>query len=531
MTDPLSSSAYCAITLILTSPILHLAICLYIPGSYKQTHTLTHTYTHPHTHTCIYILTHTHTYTHTLAHTPTHTHVYTHTHTHTHTYTHTHSCTHTHTHTHTVMLSQVVNSTLYQGQSSTQPYATPTSAQPSLSNAQFSGSGYPNESYIGGFSAPPPNLSRQPQQPLRTPQGFPLSPTTFLNTQSKGDKPVGGASPNLPGIPGTNYPMKNESSFDGAEFPPSQQDMYGSFPQQPMVPPQGYGAMSRTDVASPEANYGMPLKDETSIGAMGQFLNQFLSDPLNPSQVTNQPLSDSSQCYQQSGGNRSQQQQQQGLPSSSMFQFPTSPLQQGPRFESSTVGTLPSLLQQQPQPPSGDSSNQPPIFRVSSAGNLGTLSTTESPSPIRPPLSRGKSEPIRHLQQQVKFLAQENERQMMEIEKQQSMAEQQYMAVLQQVAEQQASGKTSQEQRDVLKRVFSDPGLVSLLRDILLANPPPSSLVDRGEEGYQRSRLPPLSLTPTKMSSDSGAHVSSTPSPLISPSQTSQVSFNGRIIV
>lgn len=446
----------------------------------------------------------------------------------------------TQTHTHgPVMLSQVVNSTLYLGQSSTQPYATPTPAQPPLNDSQFSGSGYANGSYVGGFLAPPtsppPGLSRQPQPPqqqpqqrARTPQGFPLSPTTFLNSEGKGEKPVGGVNPNFSEMPGTNYPMKNESSFEGVGFPPSQQDLYSSFPQQQMVPPQGYGAMNRTDMTSPEANYGVPMKDETSIGTVGQFLNQFLSNPLNPSQVANQPIPNSSQCYEQSGGNHAQQQQQQGLPSSSMFQFPTSPLQQRPQFESPPVGSLPSLLQQPPPQSSDDSTSQPPsMFRVSSAGNLGTVSTESPPAPARPPLSRGKSEPIRHLQQQVKFLSQENERQMMEIEKQQSIAEQQYMAVLQQVAEQQASGKTSQHQRDVLKSVLSDPGLVNLLRDILLSNPPPSSVGD-GEEGQQRSCLQPLSITPTKMSSDSGAHVSSTPSPLISPSQTSQVTLMPR---
>ena len=152
--------------------------------------------------------------------------------------------------------------------------------------------------------------------------------------------------------------------------------------------------------------------------------------------------------------------------------------------------------------------------------------------PIRPPLSRGKSEPIRHLQQQVKHLAEENQRQMMEIEKQQSIAEQQYVAVLQQLAEQQSAGKASREQQEVLKSVLSDPSLVNILREVLLANPPPSSLQERQvsqqshqqqQQQQQRERLPPLNVTPSKMSTDSGGTQVSTPSPLISPSQGSQV--------
>ena len=453
-----------------------------------------------------------------------------------------HSCTLTHSlppPPHTVMLSQVVNSTLYPaqssllstltntaggGQSSASPYATPTPTQPSLNSSQFSNgsSGYNNGgSYMGGYSAsqaPPTDMPQQPhllqqqhqtqQQTRTTSQGFPLSPTAYLNTQGdKEAKQVGGAS--LPGIQGTtNYPMKNESSLEGAGFP-GEQDMFGSYPQPQMVPPQGYGAINRTNMTSPDANYSIAMKDETSMGTMGQFLNQFLSDPLNPTQVPSQTLSDS---FQPSGGNQAQQ---QGLPSSSMFQFPTSPLRQGSQFELSPVSALPSLLQQQPA--SGDSASQSSMLRVSSAGNLGTLSE-ESSTPARPPLSRGKSEPIRHLQQQVKHLAQENERQMMEIEKQQSMAEQEYMAVLRQIAEQQASGKASRQQQEMLKSVLSDPSLINILRDVLIANPPPSSLVAR-EDARQRTRVQPLSITPTKMSSDSGTHVSNTPSPLISPSQ------------
>ena len=452
---------------------------------------------------------------------------------------HTFSCTrtlshihvHTHTHTHTVMLSQVINSTLDMGQSSlptpftggggvssTQPYATPTPVQPPLNDGQYSGSGYPNGSYMAGFTSSASqgqDLSQQQPQPpqQRATQGFPLSPTGFLNTQGKGEKSTGGA--NLAGMQGSTYSMKNES-LEGVAYPPSQQDLvFGSYPQQQqMAPPhQGYGAMNRTAMTSPDTNYSMGMKDEASMGTMGQFLNQFLSDPLNPSQVP----SDTSQCFQPpAAGNQTQQ----ALPSSNMFQFPTSPLQQGQQFPS---GTLPSLLQQQP-PGDGDSTNQGPIFRVSSAGNLGTLTDDESSSssaPIRPPLNRGRSEPIRRLQQQVKHLAEENQRQMMEIEKQQSLAEQQYVTVLQQLAEQHTSGKTSREQQEVLKSVLSDPNLVSILREILVANPPPTSLQEREAGQQQRDKLQPLNITPSKMSTDS--QVSSTPSPIISPSQASQV--------
>ena len=434
-----------------------------------------------------------------------------------------------------VMLSQVINSTLDMGQSSlptpftggggamssTQPYATPTPTQPPLSDGQYSTSGYPNGSYMAGFT-PSAALSQQqpPQQAHQqrvTQGGVPLSPTSFLNAQGKGNESTGGAD--LTGMTGSSYSMKNE----GMVYPGQQDLVYGSYPQQQqqqMAPPphQGYDAMNRTGMTSPDTNYNMTMKDEASMGTMGQFLNQFLSDPLNPSQVP----TDSSQCFQQPAN-----QAQQALPSSNMFQFPTSPLQQQPgqQFESTSL----SSLLQQPSAGAGDSANQGSIARVSSAGNLGLLTEETSTPPIRPPLSRGRSEPIRHLQQQVKHLAEENQRQMMEIEKQQSIAEQQYVAVLQQLAEQQASGKASREQQEVLKSVLSDPSLVSILREVLLANPPPSALQEKqGSQHHQqqqRERLPPLNVTPSKMSTDSGGtHVSSTPSPLISPSQVSQVS-------
>ena len=430
------------------------------------------------------------------------------------------------------MLSQVVNSTLggftqsslpapvnplTGAPSSTPPYATPTPPQPSLNDSQFSGSSYSNGSFMTGYATPtatPTNQPQQqpppPQQSQATAQGFPLSPTSYLGAQDKGDKSIGGAS--LSGMQGSNVPMKNEPSLEGVGFP-GQQDMFGQYPQASMVPSQEYGAINRTDVTSPDPNYSMSMKDEASMGTMGQFLNQFLTDPLNQAHVPGQPIPDASQCYQPSGGNEPQR---QGLPSSSMFEFPTSPLQQGQQFESNPVGAISAMMQ---QPSSSTSPNQNSMFRVSSAGNLGML-TEEPPAPSRPPLSRGKSEPIRHLQQQVKNLVEENERQMMEIEKQQSIAEQQYVAVLQQLAEQQVTGKTSRHQQEVLKSVLSDPSLVSILRNILLSNPPPLSL----EERLQRSRVQPLSVTPSKLSTDSGAHVSNTPSPLISPSQTTHVS-------
>lgn len=438
-----------------------------------------------------------------------------------------------------VMLSQVINSTIDMGQSSlptpftgggsTQPYATPTPTQPPLSDGQYpsSTSGYPNGSYMAGFP-PSATLSQQqpPQQRSTQGGGFPLSPTSFLSTQGKGNKSTGSAADLASGMPGSSYSMKNE----GVAYPGGQQDLvYGSYSQQQqqqqMAPPQGYGAMNRTTMTSPDTNYSMTMKDEASMGTMGQFLNQFLSDPLNPSQVP----TDSSQCFQPSAS----QAQHPLPPSSNMFQFPTSPLQQqqpDQQFESSSLSTL--LQQSSAGAAAGeDSSNQGSIARVSSAGNLGLLSEESSTPPIRPPLSRGKSEPIRHLQQQVKHLAEENQRQMMEIEKQQSIAEQQYVAVLQQLAEQQSAGKASREQQEVLKSVLSDPSLVNILREVLLANPPPSSLQERQvsqqshqqQQQQQRERLPPLNVTPSKMSTDSGGTQVSTPSPLISPSQGSQV--------
>ena len=122
---------------------------------------------------------------------------------------------------------------------------------------------------------------------------------------------------------------------------------------------------------------------------------------------------------------------------------------------------------------SQDHMMEQPFVRVSSAGNLGVV--TSSPVPrTRPPLERGKSEPINRLRAQVQKLSAEHDKQIQEIDKQKNFAERQYSELLQTVMEQMSSaGKASEQQKQMLQTVLSDPSLVNILRDVLLTTPGP----------------------------------------------------------
>ena len=120
---------------------------------------------------------------------------------------------------------------------------------------------------------------------------------------------------------------------------------------------------------------------------------------------------------------------------------------------------------------------EPPFVRVSSAGNL-PLSADLTMTPARPPLERGKSEPIKHLQDKVRSLNVQHMKQMEELDKQKTIAEVQYSELLMQLMPQAAKPdptmaprvkpEPSDQQQQVLQRVLSDPSLVKILRSMLL---------------------------------------------------------------
>ena len=121
--------------------------------------------------------------------------------------------------------------------------------------------------------------------------------------------------------------------------------------------------------------------------------------------------------------------------------------------------------------------NQPPFVRVSSTGNLETAPLPSS----RPPLERGKSEPIQRLREQVQKLSAENEKQIREIDKQKSLADRQYSELLHTVMQHAASGNASEQQKLALQSVLSDPSLVSIIRNALLTMSTPGG----GGQGVQ----------------------------------------------
>ena len=150
-----------------------------------------------------------------------------------------------------------------------------------------------------------------------------------------------------------------------------------------------------------------------------------------------------------------------------------------------------------------------PFARVSSAGSL-TSYAESAASPTRPPLERGKSEPIKHLQDKVRNLSAQHLRQMEELDKQKTIAEVQYSELLMQVIPQQQQAKAgpSEEQRHALQSVLSDPSLVKILRSVLLTGQPP---MDSGRAGQAAGASPPLIAPATHMQAREGSEGATPP--------------------
>ena len=217
------------------------------------------------------------------------------------------------------------------------------------------------------------------------------------------------------------------------------------------------------------------------------------------------------------------------------FNFP-SPFRQQRQssFDSSHSGDTPSPTVQSRRempPPSSF-----PFVRVSSTGSLGGGAS------VRPPLERGRSEPTRHLQDQVRKLTEQNEHQLREIEKHQSLAQKQYAELLQHYLLQTA-GKTSEQQQHLLQSVIDDPSVLGILRSLLMSVQEPvggleGSAAAQGTvpaatpmpgpvgvaEGSATAPVAPL----LKLESSPQKSVGSSPSPqppnpLMSPTQLSKV--------
>lgn len=359
-----------------------------------------------------------------------------------------------------------------------------------------------------GFTPPPPQQDAftppPPQQNAFTPpppQQQSLSPTAFLNMS-----PAESGRGNLDLSQLSNYPMKPEPLLNEPNSSNQSACLY-SLPTYPQGSgPAGYGSMS---MSTSEDVYSMQASIQRKVDDMeGMF-------SVTPSQLL--PSKHTSPHHHTS------------TPDS--FQFPT-------------TSTLTEANQYTPTPSGSHMTsardhmmNQPSFVRVSSAGNL----ITSSPVPSsRPPLERGKSEPIQRLREQVQKLSAQNEKQILEIDKQKSLAERQYSELLHTVLQQAATGNASEQQKLALQSVFSNPGLVNILRDVLSTMPPPgvgdqtaSGQVVQRVGGASPALKMPLSELHTKRSG-LASDVTSPPN-IMSPTDFAKVTgvsdFQSRLLV
>ncbi len=300
-----------------------------------------------------------------------------------------------------------------------------------------------------------------------------MSPTSFLNMPStenrRGNLDIGELS---------NYPMKAEPVIDSIS---SNQNNCGySLPNYQQQGNESFSTMNSNAMTSSEDIFSIQASLQHKVddmeGAFGVTAPQ-LTPPPHPHAPTSSTPADA-------------------------FQFPnTFTFSQANQYTPASHMTS-----------SRDHMMEQPFVRVSSAGNLGVM--TSSPLPrTRPPLERGKSEPINRLREQVQKLSAEHDKQIQEIDKQKNFAERQYSELLQTVMEQMSTvGKASEQQKQVLHTVLSDPSLVNILRDVLLTTPSPSGQevggasakmslaeVHRGGVATDLSSPPPNTVSPSEV--------------------------------
>lgn len=343
-----------------------------------------------------------------------------------------------------------------------QTNTTPTPFSQLDTSTQKSPSSIPMQpSYSPRFDPRPQTDQFQPPQARPSApdsQQYSISPTSFLNLSPDGP-PQGRAEHMDIGI---NFPLKSEPLLeDGSAVDSSRlaDHMYSrrlqGYPQEARES-QGLDSINHT---SAEGILGLQSSLQREVNSMNsEFSSLYGAGEATPSQ-----------SYMRSGS-----MQPQG---SKEFQFPSSSVGRSGASAQNQFPTQPSVR--------GD----PGLFgRVSSADNLGLVSGM-APR-LRPPLQRGKSEPIRRLHEQVQKLSAENEKQLMEIDKQKNFAEKQYSELLQTVLQQQAiSGKTSEQQQQMLQSVISDPSLVGILRTMFLNTPSVGGASSTGERPPLRQDL------------------------------------------
>ena len=361
---------------------------------------------------------------------------------------------------------------------------------------------------FGAQNATPQSLVYQPpynpptqMDPFTSSQQHSLSPTSFLNMTTSES---GRDNLDLSQLP--NFPMKAEPVLTDSRSTNQNSCMY-SMPGYPQGnEQQNYGSINSNNMAATEDIYSMQATIQRKVddmeGAFGVPASQLL-----PSQSTSPHPQASQLLPSQSTSPRPQA----ITPSTGSFQFPATTT-----FTQANQYTTTHSRSHMTSP---REHMMPPFVRVSSTGNL---ETTPLPS-SRPPLERGKSEPIRRLREQVQKLSAENEKQIREIDKQKSLADRQYSELLHTVMQHAASGNASEQQKLALQSVLSDPSLVSIIRNALLTMPTPGGGGQVVQGGGGASSSAKMSLSELHHKTGSLTPEFTSPPNIVSPTDFAKV--------
>ena len=366
------------------------------------------------------------------------------------------------------------------------------------------------------------------------------SPSSFLGlNQSKGEEGL----LDLPQV--ANVALKCESSVENQLTPVVEPNSSQNVVYQTTGTPTFQPDYSRGDISCTEM-YQTQQQRQVNDRTLGSMLDDFYQSEGN-SVVT----------YQHGSGHHTPQGQGSAGTGGS-FPFPaTSPLTSPP--PTSVLGN-----QQQGK------AMLAPFIRVSSAGELSMCTSVSSAT--RPPLERGSSEPIKHLESKVRDLSAQHLKQMEELDKQKNLAEVQYSELLMQFLPQQTkvepselqqqriqssllgsgvvnseeqqqqalqnalldpSLANSEQQQQALRSVLTDPNLVKILRSFLLSTQPNSqqvigspSLTPIPGHTYLQPQSGSNSSTPPPSTQAAGPsytkHIVSPPS-VLSPTQLAKV--------
>ncbi len=331
-------------------------------------------------------------------------------------------------------------------------------------------------------------------------QQYALSPTSLLSLSTEPKQTE--TSMELGSTPQTsNYALKPEPEMCPQDRQPGDRGVFASYPAAVQVPssttpcyPQDYPGMATPAGMMYPRDFPMDMQSQKAVEPLlPPYIATGASTPPNSSYpgLQGSPVaaavsSRASLGHHGTPNSSAGSLTPQGTPA---FQFPSP-------YPGQSVSPSPPLHPPSDMPP--PSTN--PFNRVSSAGNLSSTNTTAPilSSPLRPPLEKVRSEPTRSaaLEEHMRQLKARQERQLLEIEKQQSLAQRQYIELLQQYLQHTTAGRPTEQQQQVLQSVLSDPNLVTILKSVLLSGEPSSA--PPPPEDVKPFASPPMVQLPTE---------------------------------